>query len=1047
MAGQTDTELYHKDGKMLKDLIEKINHPDVGFRGTPFWAWNSKLEPEVLRKQIRVMKEMGMGGFFMHSRVGLNTKYLGDEWFECIRSCIDEAEKLGMKAWLYDEDRWPSGAAGGLVTNEVKYRIRELQMGDELPDGAVELATFAVVLRGTELQSMRRLGSMDAPVESGETKVIFSWQTAEPMSWYNGQTYLDTMNPEAVAKFIRVTHERYFSEIGDKFGKSVPGIFTDEPHYLPALFSDNTKTLRFNRGRQAQPYKSSSLPWTDRVPELFRKKYGYDLIEHLPELFFETAGEELSRTRLNFFDLVTELFVTSFAKQIGEWCDRHNLVFTGHVLCEDALMVQRLRVGAAMRFYEYMSMPGIDQLTERRAIYDTAKQCASVAHQFGRERRMSETYGVTGWDFPLFGHKALGDWQYALGINHRVHHLAWYSMAAEAKRDYPASIFYQAPWYKQYHVIEDYFARLGAALSEGEEVRDLLVIHPIESTWGWKHEPNLTDDERLEEDNRLIHLRNDILKVNIDFDYGDEAIMARHAAVEAGKLRVRSARYKAVLIPQLRTIRTTTLKLLADFAEAGGTVAYVGTPPRYADGVRSTLAADTFRYFTRVAPEDISEVFSPVARNISLRTPAGKEAASTLSLLKRGADFQTLFICNTGHDLDSFEQMEEPRVCERRLTLPEVEVRLKSNGRGEVVELDLGTGKFHAVESAFRDGWRIFRTSFAELGSRLFIEGDAPAALSERPALPTGESVLTLPENGWRVRRDEPNVLVLDHGRFRTDGGEWSEKLFFIKLDAALRALLGKPPRGGSMLQPYINAGRKPERTLRTELEFAFECREVPKCDVELAIERPELYSITVNGEALEPVDTGFWADPAVRKLKLPARMLEVGENRINLGCDYHEMLPGVEALFILGDFGVRDDAIVELPAAVKIGDWCAEGFPHYAGNFTYVCEADVPDPGKAPLFIEFGEWRGALLGVSVNGGELQLIPWAPFRMDIGKQLRPGKNEIAITVFGHRRNAHGPFYLEETWPVWNGPLQFKSYLQPVRRLVPCGLLEAPKLTR
>ena len=337
---------------MLKDLVAAVAAPGAEFRGTPFWAWNSKLEPETLRRQIRVMKAMGMGGFFMHSRVGLNTKYLSKEWFECIDACVDEAEKQGMKAWLYDEDRWPSGAAGGLVTDEEKYRIRELQMADEVPEGAVELAAFAVKLKGTEMLSMRRLGSTAEEAAPGETRVVFSWQTAEPMSWYNGQTYLDTMNPEAVAKFIRVTHERYFAELGDKFGKSVPGIFTDEPHYLPALFSDNTKTFRLKNGQQDRPYSFSSLPWTDRMPELFRKKYGYDLIDHLPELFFEVRGEEVSRTRLNFFDLATGLFVNAFSKQIGEWCDKHGLVFTGHVLCEDTVLAQRMRVGAAMRFYE-----------------------------------------------------------------------------------------------------------------------------------------------------------------------------------------------------------------------------------------------------------------------------------------------------------------------------------------------------------------------------------------------------------------------------------------------------------------------------------------------------------------------------------------------------------------------------------------------------------------------------------------------------------------------------------------------------------------------
>ena len=97
---------------MNKQLARTFKSPGSEFRGAPFWAWNGKLEPEELRRQVRVMHRMGLGGFFMHSRVGLDTAYLSDEWFECVDACIDEAEKLDMQAWLYDEDRWPSGAAG-----------------------------------------------------------------------------------------------------------------------------------------------------------------------------------------------------------------------------------------------------------------------------------------------------------------------------------------------------------------------------------------------------------------------------------------------------------------------------------------------------------------------------------------------------------------------------------------------------------------------------------------------------------------------------------------------------------------------------------------------------------------------------------------------------------------------------------------------------------------------------------------------------------------------------------------------------------------------
>ena len=112
---------------MKEQLYQRFQSPSNAYRGKPFWSWNGKLDKDELIRQIHVIQEMGFGGHFMHSRTGLVTEYLGEEWFDLINACADESERLGLEAWLYDEDRWPSGTAGGMVTSEKKYRLKFLR--------------------------------------------------------------------------------------------------------------------------------------------------------------------------------------------------------------------------------------------------------------------------------------------------------------------------------------------------------------------------------------------------------------------------------------------------------------------------------------------------------------------------------------------------------------------------------------------------------------------------------------------------------------------------------------------------------------------------------------------------------------------------------------------------------------------------------------------------------------------------------------------------------------------------------------------------------
>lgn len=106
----------------------------------------------------------------------------------------------------------------------------------------------------------------------------------------------------------------------------------------------------------------------------------------------------------------------------------------------------------------------------------------------------------------------------------RVHHLTWTSMAGEAKRDYPASIGYQSPWYKEYPLIENYFSRLNTVLGRGKAVVKIGVIHPIESYWLYWGNKEQTQGLGDEMDERFKKLTEWLLFGLIDFDFISESL-------------------------------------------------------------------------------------------------------------------------------------------------------------------------------------------------------------------------------------------------------------------------------------------------------------------------------------------------------------------------------------------------------------------------------------------------------------------------------------------------------------------------------------------
>jgi len=1044
----------------VQQLREDFKNPTSEFRGKPFWAWNGKLEEQEMRRQIRIMQRMGLGGFFMHSRVGLDTPYLSDEWFRLVRACCDEAKKLGMEAWLYDEDRWPSGAGGGIVTKDPRYRQHRLQMDVLLPEkfrwSDDYISVFTARVDGPNAYDVKSLsqGQMP-PAQDDNIKVLtFRVITVQPSPWFNDQTYLDTLSHEAVQKFIEVTHERYQQTVGEFFGNIIPGIFTDEPNHGTTCDQE----LMTNPANQATGILSSWIPWTPKLPETFQSRYGYDLLDHLPAVFFDIDGQEVQQPRHHYHDCKTFLFTDAFARQIGQWCQAHNLMFTGHVLFESPLSNQMSLVGSAMRFYEHMQAPGIDILTEchgtnnMRKEYDTAKQCSSVQRQCGRRWLLSELYGCTGWDFSFEGHKAVGDWQAALGVNLRCQHLSWYTMQGQAKRDYPASIFYQSPWYEQYSTVEDYFARVTAVMSCGTAARDLLVVHPMESAWQmakagwirsmseeWLHKPTQFD-------NQFMDLRDWLLEAHIDFDYGDEEMLSRLGSVRqtdnGPELAVGDAIYKTMLIPPLLTIRRSTVDLAQKFLAAGGQVVMAGKPAEYVDALADDTAVQLAKRCKRARfrRSDVVKAAEP-ARILSITNARQKEEPAILYLCQVEDGNSYLFLCNT----------------DRKKPCPDITLRVKLNeGSAAPQEWDPTTGDVFTADWQ-RDGQEaLIKTSFAPSGSRLFV---LPAQQHTQQPAKRPQYQLSLAEKPmlgrWEYSLSEPNVLVLDKATFRIDNGPWQPSTEVLKIDRAIRDALGINYRGGTMVQPWARPKNHDQKTIPVELQFEFSIAQLPEAAIELAIEQPHRFRIRINGHPIHhDDDCGWWTDLSIRRLPIQPGYLRQGKNQLSLSIDYTAD-DGIEAAFLLGHFGVTitDDspAITKIPATLRIGNWVKQGLPFYGGSVTYHRSVSpAPLNGRCAI-LELPAFGGACVRVLINGQPITTLGWPPYEVDLTDAIDNAEVcELGIEVFAHRRNAFGPLHQSGAGsrPGWVGPEEFQTNAdkwQDSYSLVPCGLLKGPIL--
>lgn len=1057
--------LYKKTKELTKEVFA---NPGSEYRGTPFWAWNCRMDKENIDRTIESLKAMGMGGGHIHCRTGMDHPYMGEEFLSLVKYSNQKFTEEGMLTWLYDEDRWPSGAGGGLVTKDHQYRIRFLLFTPECQDGkeirqsekrssgqAVRskerklLARYQVLLKNGYLKAYERLEN-EKKAEEGWQEWFAYLEISGDNPWFNNEAYLNTLDPKAVKKFIEVTHEAYAGLLGEQFGDHVPSIFTDEPQF------SHKECLDF-----AEQKKDVTIPYTDDLEETFGKAYGHSLLDFLPELFWELPDGQVSVTRYEYHDHIAERFAGAFADQIGGWCQKHGIALTGHMMEEPTLKSQTAALGEAMRSYRSFDIPGIDMLCDNREL-NTAKQCESAVHQFGREGMLSELYGVTNWDFDFRGHKLQGDWQAALGVTVRVQHLTWTSMAGEAKRDYPAAIGYQSPWYQEYPLLEDHFARVNTAMTRGKAHVRIAVVHPVESYWLYWGPKEQTSGIREEMDADFRHLTEWLLYHTIDFDFLSESLLP---SLTEGKtetvnkdgrpvLCVGEMEYEAVLVPNCRTLRSTTLDILEKFAARGGRVIFAGTLP-FLENARPSIRGKELAEKT----ECISFGCLPVVealkdfRELEIREADGMESTNLIYQMREEGEDRWLFVTHvnrTENPESAYFAHHGPITRKRNVDLPvEEELTITIKGIWNLEVYDTLSGKIFAKEGSWKDGNTILHQTMYDQDSLLLHLTAAKCGEETKPGEMEAEDQEKEEWKEVRLAREpevtfsEPNVRLIDLAEYRFDRGEWQEEEELLRIDNLFRQKLGYPLRMEAFAQPWTRDAEEPfEHVL--SLRCHLECADTLE-GCSLAMENGADTRIFLDGEPIPNEVRGWYTDHCIRRIELPVLM--AGDHVLEVEIPYNSRT-NIENMFVLGNFTVEifgtRQILKKAGKTLAFADLTRQGYPFYGGNVTY----RLPFVSKGETYqLDATLFRAPCMKVMLDGKKMGMIAFSPYTCSLG-EVSEGEHVLELTVYGSRINTFGTVHNCSQTEQWYGPNAWRTTGDEWAyeyQLKAAGILKAPIL--
>jgi hypothetical protein len=492
--------------------------------------------PEAMRQ----LKDLGLGGIVCNVSFG---EYLrSDAHWRTMTQVVESCKQVGLRVWIYDEDGYPSGGAGGLVL-----------------EGHPEYEALALTYD---------------PSRAAPFVVRAAYEhTHASNNYYAARRYPNLIDAGAVERFIETTHEAYYERLRAHFGTTIEALFTDEPSLMAVNIGPLPEAIRakVRVADQLDPNVRplASVPWVADLPALYEQRYGQGLMAVRQSLFEGDSAED-REVRVRYWSLVAELLAERYYGTIQQWAGAHGVASSGHILWEEMVIHHPALEGNSLKVLGRMDIPGLDLLTSNpeAAIYTgwmTATLPASAALLNGGRRVMTE---VSDFSETMAGKPpasvsdmcATAGWQAALGVTE-------YTLYYNRQQRTPA----------EYRAYGAFVGRLNALLREARPAPRVLLYYPIVDAWA-EYKPvaeKLTAESQAPRLCRVVDSFMDLgqrmTRGQASFVLADHEVLAG-ARIEDNVLCVGEQRFTTVVLPAGATLPSGAAGALECFAARGGCV-------------------------------------------------------------------------------------------------------------------------------------------------------------------------------------------------------------------------------------------------------------------------------------------------------------------------------------------------------------------------------------------------------------------------------------------------------------------------------------------